>query len=64
MALDFSELLDRASRSHWLSCLAGSLVALRGAPGATWKQRAFNVFSGLVCACASPEVKSLPETKL
>ena len=50
MGLDFSELLDRASGSHWLSGLAGSLVALRGAPGATWKQRAFNVFSGLVCA--------------
>lgn len=50
MAFDVSDMLDRASRSHWLSGLAGSLVALRGAPGATWRQRAFNVFSGLMFA--------------
>lgn len=50
MALDISEVVDRVSRSHWFSGLAGSLVALRGAPGATWKQRAFNVFSGLMTA--------------
>lgn len=50
MAFDLNDLLDRASRSHWLSGLAGSVVALRGAPGATWKQRVFNVFCGLMFA--------------
>lgn len=50
MAMDLQDLFDRITRSHWFSGLAGSIVALRGAPGATWKQRAFNVFSGLVFA--------------
>ena len=57
MAFDFADMVDRASRSHWLPGLAGALVALRGAPGDTWRQRAFNVFCGvMVAGFAAPGV--------
>lgn len=47
--------LDTLLRSPWLSGAAGAIVALHGAPGASWPQRAFNVAAGaLVAGYASP----------
>ena len=47
--------LDALLRSPWLSGAAGAIVALHGAPGASWPQRTFNVVAGaLVAGYASP----------
>ena len=47
--------LDTLLRSPWLSGAAGAIVALHGAPGASWPQRTFNVVAGaLVAGYASP----------
>lgn len=42
--------LDGLSRSPALAGIAGSLVALRFAPGDSWKDRLFNFVSGSLCA--------------
>lgn len=41
---------DRIMRSPWFTGLLGAVVALRGAPGASWSERVFNVFCGLLVA--------------
>lgn len=41
---------DAIVRSPWLAGAMGALVALHGVPGATWVERAFNVFAGLLIA--------------
>lgn len=46
--MDFD--FDRVARSHFMSGALGSLVALRFAPGTTWKERVFNVAAGSVTA--------------
>ncbi len=48
MALDVD--WDALSRSHFWVGVAGSVVALRFAPGASWLERAFNVAAGGLCA--------------
>lgn len=39
-----------AAESPFLVGLLGAIVSLRGTPGLTWKERAFNVASGTVLA--------------
>lgn len=39
-----------AAKSPFLVGLLGAVVSLRGAPGITWKERAFNVGSGTMLA--------------
>lgn len=46
MAFDIDKLLD----SPFLVGLAGSIVALRGAPGKTWLERALSAGSGALLA--------------
>ncbi len=42
-------------KSPWVAGAAGAIVALHGAPGASWPQRMFNVAAGaLVAGYASP----------
>lgn len=41
---------ERVMRSPFTVGAAGSLVALKFAPGATWSERVFNVLAGSVCA--------------
>lgn len=37
-------------KSPWVAGAMGAIVALRGVPGLTWAERAFNVFAGLLIA--------------
>lgn len=37
-------------KSPWVAGAMGAIVALRGVPGLTWGERAFNVFAGLLIA--------------
>lgn len=41
---------ESVMKSPFFVGLLGSFVALRGAPGATWKERAFNLVSGTLLA--------------
>jgi hypothetical protein len=41
---------DRVLRSPWIAGGLGALVGLAFAPGATWRERAFNVLCGGLCA--------------
>ena len=41
---------EAITKSPFFVGLLGSFVALRGAPGATWKERAFNLTSGTLLA--------------
>lgn len=41
---------ETVAKSPFFIGLLGSFVALRGAPGATWKDRAFNLASGTLLA--------------
>ena len=42
--------IDKIARSPFLPGALGAVVALRFAPGITWKERAFNVAAGAMCA--------------
>lgn len=37
-------------KSPWVAGAMGAIVALRGVPGLSWAERAFNVFAGLLIA--------------
>lgn len=37
-------------KSPWVAGAMGAIVALRGVPGISWAERAFNVFAGLLIA--------------
>lgn len=37
-------------RNPWVAGAAGAIVALRGAPGETWRQRIFNIACGTLLA--------------
>ena len=41
---------DKVVRSPWVAGALGAVVALKGAPGVSWPERAFNVFCGLLVA--------------
>ena len=46
---------ERFARSPWVGGALGAIVALRGAPGATWPARFFNVVCGaLIAGYTSP----------
>lgn len=45
-----SDDFERLIRSPWIAGGFGALVGLRGAPGATWLERVFNVGCGSVIA--------------
>ena len=47
--------VDKLARSPYAAGIAGSLVALKFAPGSTWGERALNVLAGsLTAAYVSP----------
>lgn len=46
--MDFD--FDKALRSPWAAGAVGALVGLRGAPGASWNERAINVACGSLVA--------------
>lgn len=41
---------DKIAKSPFVVGLLGAVVALRGAPGDTWSERAFNIFCGTLLA--------------
>lgn len=44
------DLSSEIIKSPWVAGAMGAIVALRGVPGLTWAERAFNVFAGLLIA--------------
>lgn len=55
MTLPDPQIVEAAARSHWLPGALGAIIALRGTPGANWKERSFNVVCGAaVSYIASP----------
>ena len=53
--IDFD--IDRVGKSPFVIGLLGSVVSLRGAPGASWPERLFNVFCGsMLAGFVSPAV--------
>lgn len=50
-----NDISSELAKSPWVAGAAGAIVALHGAPGASWPQRMFNVAAGaLVAGYASP----------
>lgn len=48
---------SKVGESPFIVGLLGSIVALRGAPGTTWKERVFNVLCGaLLAGFVSPAI--------
>ena len=48
LSMDFNT--ETVTKSPFVIGMLGAIVALRGAPGSTWRERLFNVISGTLLA--------------